>query len=160
MLHEQRNLPTSFLLQAAENMANNFYIKRAEYVEVPIPTGNTKQQIYFPDLPNLRTSKVFGIEVYSSDTQSKTYTGATVQALAQLKDAIVTLYFDGGEFIQVPALSLYRFNGTTFYMDIPMLSGQVIVWAKSYVWLTDAANIANYANKTYLFNVYYSPNSI
>lgn len=141
-------------------MANNFYIKRAEYVEVAIPTGNTKQQIYFPDLPNLRTSKIFGIEVYDSTTQAKTYTGATVQAIAQLKDAIVTLYFDGGEFIQVPALSLFRFNGTTFYADIPMLAGQVIVWAKSYIWLTDSANIANYASKSYLFNVYYSPNNI
>jgi len=141
-------------------MANNFYIKRAEYVEVAIPTGNTKQQIYFPDLPNLRTSKIFGIEVYEAATQAKTYTGATVQSLAQLKDSITTLYFEGGEFIQVPTLSLFRFNGTTFYADIPMLAGQVIVWAKSYIWLTDAANIANYASKTYLFNVYYSPNNI
>ena len=141
-------------------MNNCFYIKRAEYVEVAIPTGNTKQQIYFPDLPNLRTSKIFGIEVYDSTTQAKTYTGATVQALAQLKDSITTLYFDGGEFIQVPTLSLFRFNSTTFSNSIPMLAGQVIVWAKSYIWLTDSANIANYAAKTFLFSVYYSPNRI
>jgi len=141
-------------------MNNPFYIKRAEYVEVPIPTGNTRQQIYFPDLPNLRTSKIFGIEVYSVDTQAKTYTGANVQAFAQLKDSITTLYFEGGEFIQVPTLSLFRNNGTTFYGDIPMLAGQVIVWAKSYVWLTDSANIANYATKSFLFSVYYSPNKI
>jgi hypothetical protein len=37
-----------------------------------------------------------------------------------------------------------------------MLAGQTIVWAKSYMFLTDAANIANYAAKTYLLNVYYS----
>ena len=141
-------------------MNNPFFIKRAEYVEVAIPTGNTKQQIYFPDLPNLRTSKIFGIEVYDSTTQAKTYTGASVQALAQLKDSITTLYFDGGEFIQVPTLSLFRFNGTAFYGDIPMLAGQVVVWAKSYIWLTDSANIANYAAKSYLFNVYYAPNKI
>jgi hypothetical protein len=141
-------------------MANNFYIKRAEYVEVAIPTGNTKTQIYFPDLPNLRTSKVFGIEVYDASTQAKTYTGATVQSKAQLVDSITTLYFEGGEFIQVPTMSLFRFNGTTFIGEIPMLAGQVIVWAKSYIWLTDSANIANYAAKTFLFNVYYSPNTI
>lgn len=140
--------------------SNNFYIKRAEYVEVAIPSTNTKQQIYFPDLPNLRTSKIFGIEVYNDATQAKTYTGATVQALAQLKDSITTLYFEGGEFIQVPTLSLFRFNGTTFYAEIPMLAGQVIVWAKSYIWLTDSANLANYNGKTFLFNVYYSPNNI
>lgn len=139
---------------------NNFYIKRAEYVEVPIPSTNLKQQIYFPDLPNLRTSKIFGIEVYSDATQEKTYTGATVQALAQLKNSITTLYFEGGEFIQVPTLSLYRFNSTTFRDDIPMLAGQVIVWAKSYIWLTDGANLAGYNSKSFLFNVYYSPNNI
>lgn len=141
-------------------MANNFYIKRAEYVEVAIPQNNTNQKIYFPDLPNLRTSKIFGIEVYSVDTQAKTYTGATVQSLSQIIDSITTLYFEGGEFIQVPTLSLFRFNGTTFYMDIPMLAGQVIVWAKSYIWLTDSANIGNYSSKSFLYNVYYSPNQI
>jgi hypothetical protein len=141
-------------------MNNPFYIKRAEYVEVAIPTGNTNQRIYFPDLPNLRTSKVFGIEVYDSTTQAKTYTGASTQAFAQLKDSITTLYFEGGEFIQVPTLSLFRTNGVTIYGQIPMLAGQVIVWAKSYIWLTDSANIANYAAKTFLFNVYYAPNKV
>ncbi len=136
------------------------YIKRAEYVEVAIPTGNTKQQIYFPDLPNLRTSKVFGIEIYSSTTAPLTYTGATNQAIAQIRNTMVSLYFDGGDFIQVPAASLYRTDSTAFYQDIPMLAGQVIVWAKSYVWMTDSSNIANYAAKSYLFSVYYSKNNI
>jgi hypothetical protein len=141
-------------------MNNNFFIKRAEYIELAIPTGNTNQKLYFNDYPNLRTSKIFGMEVYDSTTQAKTFTGATTQALAQLKDSIVTLYFEGGEFIQVPTLSLFRNNSTTFYGNIPMLSGQVIVWAKSYIFLTDSANIANYAAKTFLFSVYYAPNRI
>jgi hypothetical protein len=141
-------------------MNNCFYIKRAEYVEVPVPTGNTRQQIYFPDLPNLRTSKVFGIEVYDNVTQPLTYSGASTQAVAQIRNAIVTLYFDGGEFIQIPAASLFRNNSATFFESIPMLAGQTIVWAKSYLWLTDAANIANYASKTFLFNVYYTKNNI
>lgn len=139
---------------------NNFFIKRAEYVELAVPTGNTNQKIYFQDLPNLRTSKIFGIETYSRDTQARTFTGALVQDAPQLIDAIVTLYFDGGEFIQVPLLSLYRNNASTFYGTIPMLSGQVIVWAKSYIWLTDSANIANYAGNSFLFSVYYAPNNI
>ena len=134
----------------------NFFIKKAEYVEVAIPTGNTLQRIYFPDLPNLRESKIFGLEVYDSTTQEKTFSGATNQALAQIKNTIVNLYFEGGYYIQVPALSLFRFNGTTFYAEIPMLAGQTIVWAKSYLFLTDSANIANYASKSYLFTAYYS----
>ena len=75
---------------------NPFYIKRAEYVEVAIPTGNTKQTIYFPDLPNLRTAKVFGIEVFSSTTAPITQSGATNQAIAQVRNSMTSLYFDGG----------------------------------------------------------------
>lgn len=134
------------------------YIKRAEYVEVPIPTGNTKQQIYFPDLPNLRTSKIFGIEIFSTTTSPLTYTGATNQAIAEIRNTMVSLYFDGGDNIQVPASSLYRTDSTNFYGNIPMLAGQVIVWAKSYVWLQ--GTIANFSNKSFLFSVYYSQNSI
>jgi hypothetical protein len=138
----------------------NFFIKRAEYVELAVPSGNTNQKIYFQDLPNLRTSKIFGIETYDSTTQAKTFTGATTQSIAQLKDSIITLYFEGGEFIQVPTLSLFRNNASTFYGEIPMLSGQVIVWAKSYMWLTDSSLLNSYSGKSFLFNVYYAPNNI
>jgi hypothetical protein len=137
---------------------NNFYIKRAEYVEVAIPANNTKQQIYFPDLPNLRTSKIFGIETYSVDTAPVTQSGATVQALGDMRNTMLSLYFDGGDFIQVPLISVYRNNTTTFYGEIPMLAGQVIVWAKSYVWMS--GTIANYSGKSFLFSVYYSKNNI
>lgn len=139
---------------------NPFYIKRAEYVEVAVPTGNTNQKIYFPDLPNLRTSRIFGIETYDDTLQDKTITGADVQANAELVDSVVNLYFDGGYFIQVPTISLLRQDNANYYSQIPMLAGQVIVWAKSYMWLTDTANIASYASKSFLFSVYYSKNNV
>jgi hypothetical protein len=137
---------------------NPFYIKRAEYVEVAIPTGNTNTTIYFPDLPNLRTSRIFGIEAYDVNLQGKTITGATVQANAEIVDSVVSLYFDGGYFIQVPTISLLRQDNANYFGQIPMLAGQVIVWAKSYITLT--GTIANYASKTFLFSVYYSKNNI
>jgi hypothetical protein len=74
----------------------------------------------------------------------------------QLRARSYSLAPEGGYYIQVPALSLFRFNGTTFYAEIPMLAGQTIVWAKSYLFLTDSAGIASYASKSFLFNVYYS----
>ena len=141
-------------------MNNCMYIKRAEYVEVNIPSGNTKQQIYFPDLPNLRTSKIFGIEIYDSVSQPYTYTGASTQAISEIRNTMVSLYFEGGDFIQVPASSLYRNNTSTYYGEIPMLAGQVIVWAKSYVWMTNSSSIASYAGKNFLFSVYYSKSTI
>lgn len=139
-------------------MANtSFIIKNSEYVEVPIPTGNTKQQIFFPDLPNLRNRAIFGIECYTSTIAAVTQSGATNQDYAQLLNTTITLYYDGGEFIVVPAMSLVRLNyGAAAHIiyDIPHLAGQNIVWTKSYV--TMSGTISAYAGKSFLFNVYYT----
>jgi hypothetical protein len=138
-------------------MANAFQILNAEYVELAIP-ASPKQQNFFPDLPNLRNKPIMGIEVYSALEQGVTNSGATVQAVADLVNASVTLYFDGGEYIVVPITSLRRINkaaAATYYGDIPNLAGQNIVWTKSYVTMTNAATLANYANKSFLFSVYY-----
>lgn len=137
-------------------MANAFQIQNAEYVEVLIPTGNTKQTIYFPDLPNLRNRPILGIEAYSALEQGVTNSGNTVQAKSDLVNASVTLYYEGGEYIVVPIMSIRRIdNGASqvYYQDIPNLAGQNIVWTKSYVSLN--SGVANFAAKSFLFSVYY-----
>jgi len=138
-------------------MANSIQITNAEYVEVLIPTGNTKQSIFFPDLPNLRNRPITAIEAYAATEQATSNSGQTVQALSDMPNASVTLYYDGGEYIVVPILSLRRVgnNGanTAFYGDIPALAGQNIVWTKSYVSMNAA--VANFAAKSFVFNVYY-----
>jgi len=138
-------------------MANSIQITNAEYVEVLIPTGNTKQSIFFPDLPNLRNRPITAIEAYAATEQATSNSGQTVQALSDMPNASVTLYYDGGEYIVVPILSLRRVgnNGanTAFYGDIPALAGQNIVWTKSYVSMN--ASVANFAAKSFVFNVYY-----
>ena len=138
-------------------MANNIQITNAEYVEVLIPSGNTKQSIFFPDLPNLRNRPITGIEAYAATEQATSNSGQTVQALSDLPNASVTLYYDGGEYIVVPILSFRRVgnNGanTAFFGDIPNLAGQNIVWTKSFVSMN--ANVSNFAAKSFVFNVYY-----
>jgi hypothetical protein len=137
-------------------MANAFQIQNAEYVDLTIPTGNTRQTIYFPDLPNLRNKPIVGIEAYSALEHATTTAGTAVQARADLANATLTLYYDGGEFIVVPITSIRRVeNGGTYaaFNDIPNLAGQNVVWTKSYVSLN--ATIANFAGKAFLFNVYY-----
>ena len=134
----------------------SFIIQNAEYVEVPIASGNTRQVIYFPDLPNLRNRPIFGMECYPSGVVGVTQSGATNQAYAELLNTTVTLYYDGGEFIVVPAMSLVRINHGTaqpIFYQIPHLAGQNVVWTKSYVTLN--GTIANFAAKSFLFNVYY-----
>jgi hypothetical protein len=131
-------------------------VKRVEYVEIFIPTGSTKQQIYFPDLPNLRTAKTNFVTSYDSEIFSFSFAGNTVQSQNDLKGTIVTLYFDGGDFIQLPALAFYNFGVSNNVWQYPLdFAKQRIVWAKSYITLTDSANIANYANKSFIFSVGY-----
>ena len=132
------------------------FIKRAEYCEVQIPVSNTNQTLYFPDLPNLRTAKVFGLEIYTGDTLTTAESGNTVVSLANTKLALVNLYFDQGYFIKVPAVSLYRNNSTAFYFNIPALAGQVIVWPKCYVQMITSTAAAAVSGQSFVFSVYYS----
>jgi hypothetical protein len=132
------------------------YIKRAEYVEVQVPASNTNQVLYFPDVPNLRTAKVFGIEIYSSSTMTTAESGNAVVSLTNIKLAIVNIYFDNGYFIKVPAVSLYRNDAAGFYFEIPKLAGQVIVWPKCYVQMVTSAAAAAVSSQSFIFNIYYS----
>jgi hypothetical protein len=137
-------------------MANAFPIQNAEYVEVLIPTGSTKQTVYFPDLPNLRNKPIYGIEAYTAQEQATTTSGNTVQANGDIPNATLTLYFDGGEFIVVPITSIRRVHAAgnhAYFGDIPNLAGQNVVWTKSYVSMN--ATVSNFAGKSFLFNVYY-----
>lgn len=135
---------------------NNFKIKNAEYVEIPLG-ASPKQTNYFPDLPNLRNKPIEGIEVYSVLEQSIANSGNAVTSVGNLEPASLFLYFDGGTYINVPLLSLRRIdNGSAHavFGDIPNLAGQNIVWTKSYVQI-NTTSLGGYANKSFLFNVYY-----
>ena len=132
------------------------FIKRAEYCEVQVPTGNTNQTLYFPDLPNLRTAKVFGLEIYTSNTLTTAESGNAVTTEASVKLSLINLYFDQGYFIKVPGISLYRNDGTSYYYKIPALAGQVIVWPKCYVQMVTSAAATAVAGQSFVFSVYYS----
>ena len=131
-------------------------ISNAEYVEV-LNASTPSQKLAFPDLPNLRGKSIIGLEAYTASEQSKSKDQNNVITQALLKSVSVTLYFNGGEFIVVPLVSLYRLNGATYtiYGDIPMLNGQVINWPKSYMFINDSTLVSSFANLSFLFNVYY-----
>lgn len=135
---------------------NTLQVKRVEYVEIFIPTGSTKQQIFFPDLPNLRTAKTNFVSVYTVDLLPVSAQGNTVESLTEVKNSITTLYFDGGDFIQIPTIALFNFGISSNVYQYPLdFAKQRIVWAKSYITLTNTAGIVSYANKSFVFSVGY-----
>jgi hypothetical protein len=142
---------------------NRFY----EYVEL-VATGNgvasTQTVFNFPDLPQLRTTPIYSIVVYTPNTTP--LSGITFQPLvpvANLQNAFLTLYtLDPNEseskygIDRIPLLELnYFFNATAdphvFYM--PEFVGQTIVWPKSYITL--AAAIGNTTSLVFAFGVRY-----
>jgi len=134
----------------------NVQLKRVEYVEVFIPSGSTKQQIFFPDLPNLRTAKTNFVSAYDVNLLPVSFQGNTVQTLTELKNSIVTLYFDGGDFIQIPSIALYNFGISSNVYQYPLdFAKQRVVWAKSYITLTNTAGLSNYQAKSFVFSVGY-----
>lgn len=151
----QKNTPNSPLSKTKSIITTNA-IQRAEYVEINIQASNTAQTIYFPDLPNLRNSKIFGIQGVSFESLTTSENGTALTSLAGYRSMIVGLYFSEGIFIKVPMMSLVSTNSTTFFGLPLQLSGQVIVWSKSYIYFTTNALAVSASNTTTVFNVYYN----
>lgn len=142
----------------------NFKIHRSEFVELFAGPTNNLQTIYFPDLPNLRNSRTWGLTSYTLDVINPGLQGDGL-SLAQCKKILVYLYFDNGLFVVQPYLSFANIQvspttGTEgSYFEKPVqLAGQRITWSKSYVQITDPTAVGGYGGHSFLFNVYYTLN--
>ena len=136
-------------------------VTRAKLIEFG-PTATSQQQYYFPDLNDIRNANIFGMEAYGEDNLTKTYGGNTPIADADLANAYVTLYFDGGNFITIPLIRMIQTrnnaaSGTNGYSQFQFLmAGQVVEWSKSFVWFgtTSGLTTARY----FQFDIYYTQN--
>lgn len=133
---------------------NQFYVKRSEYVELQIPSNNLNQTVYFPDLPNLRNTKTWGLSSYMIDTVGKGQSGQDLPSVTDWKATIVFLYFENGYFIAQPMMAFANVDLNNYFQLPVMLAGQNIVWSKSYLQLLNT--VTNYQSKSFVFNVYYS----
>jgi hypothetical protein len=142
----------------------NFKIYRSEFVELFAGPTNALQTIYFPDLPNLRNTRTFGLSAYTVDTLTQGLQGDGL-SIVQAKRILVYLYFDNGLFIVQPYLSFANnqsadtttTQGSYFYTPV-QFAGQRITWSKSYVQITDPATVGGYGGHSFIFNVYYTLN--
>jgi hypothetical protein len=149
---------TNSPLSKVKSIITTNAIQRAEFVEINIQANNTAQTIYFPDLPNLRNSKILGIQGVSIESLTTSENGAVVFPLAGYRAMIVGLYFSEGTFIKIPMMSLVSTDSTDFFGLPLQLSGQTIVWSKSYIYFTTgaAAALGSTSPSTVVFNVYYN----
>jgi hypothetical protein len=143
-------------------------VNKSQLVELKIfgiSGGNTGTTFQFQDQPYLRDKKITGLESFIVNEVPVSTTGATVVSESEYEKGFLTLYCTDpnnsnslGEWIQnVPMTVLHRVQngaGTLSYVLIPyMLSGQIIIWDKSYIRLTSA--LGNTTDRSFLFNVYF-----
>lgn len=133
-------------------------IDRFEAVEIPVPSGSTLTRFYFPDLPNLRNSKINNIQVYTAGTITSTpLTGSTPVTTADMKKSFITLY--SGDLQLIYNMPLLAFNNMVnsasdpYVFNNPVINGITISWVKSYVVLPTALGTTGTA---YSFGVYYN----
>lgn len=139
-------------------------IIRHELVEITIPANSTLTRYQFPDIPNLRNSMIWGMQVYTIDEISNS--PISQQALLShtnvLHRSFITLVNYGGkEFLkQAPSI---LFNTITFNLqtstnaletDIKSFVGQKVNYPKSFIEFTTSPS--GVANLSYLVSVYYS----
>lgn len=137
----------------------NFKVTRSEYVEINAGSS-VNQTIYFPDLPNLRNTRTWGLSAYDSDILNPALQGNVITT-ANARKVLVYLYFDNGLFIVQPYASFMNNHLVTaggFFEKPVQFVGQKITWSKSYVQITDGGDLPSYANLSFVFNVYYTLN--
>jgi len=131
-------------------------IKRFEAVEIPVPSGSTLTRFYFPDLPQLHSAKIQGLQVYTAASIALSpLTGSALPVLADLKKSFLTLYQGDLQVIyNVPLVALNNLvDGSTPYVfELPNINDISISWTKSYVSLPTALATTNVA---YSFGIYY-----
>ena len=149
---------TNSPLSKTKSIITTNAIQRAEFVEINIQANNTAQTVYFPDLPNLRNAKIFGIQGVSIESLTTSENGYALTSLAAYRAMIVGLYFSEGVFIKVPMMSLVSTDSADFFGLPLQLSGQTIVWSKSYIYFTTsaAASSNGAVAQSTVFNVYYN----
>jgi|SRR6476660_1674179 len=142
-------------------------IFKTRYVEQFQTTATGTQKYYFPDLAELRGSRIYGLRTYAVEDLPYTQLGNTPVATADLVKSYIVLYFDGGEFITLPLIDLITTSqrplaatATThpFNQFEQSFMGQVVIWEKSYVWISNTSGLTT--GRYFHFNVEYDDKGV
>lgn len=135
-----------------------------ELCEVAIPSGSTSTRFNFPDMPNLKDTKLYGLQVYTiTELPLSPLSGNALPTVVQvLNNSFITLVdYSGFEFLkQCPAVV---FNTIAFDVststnirenNAKLFNGQKVNWTKSYVTFTTTPG--GVASLGYLVSINYA----
>ena len=121
--------------------ATGFKVGKYEFVNIVVPAGDTSNQYYFPDQPNLRNAQIQALSLYAVGTISMDPNGLANMTNTDIQQSFLILNINDKEDIKIPMVSLVALNYTSGggannissqngYLPF---AGQVIRWEKSYV---------------------------
>ena len=117
--------------------ATGFKVGKYEFVNIVVPAGDTSNQYYFPDQPNLRDAQIQTVSLYATGTISLDPNGITNMGNTDTVKAFLILNINDKEDIKIPLISLValKYDAANISSQNGYLpfAGQVIRWEKSYV---------------------------
>ncbi len=138
-------------------------IIKHELVEVNIPAGTTLTRFMFPDIANLRNTKILGLQIYEnpqvpfSVLSQKPVTNANINTLA-----FVSFANYGGKYFlnKAPARMFQTFainsaSNTAYETDIKSFTMQMVNYPQSFVEVSQSVALLALVDTVFLFSVYY-----
>lgn len=139
-------------------------IIRHELVDINVSANSTLTRFQFPDIPNLRNSMIWGLQVYTFEEVPISIISQqnVLNSIKVLRNSYITLVNYGGkEFLkQAPSVlfNTLNFNLNTsnnvLETDIKSFVGQKVNYPKSFIEFTTAPS--DVANTSFLISIYYS----
>jgi hypothetical protein len=120
---------------------NNIEVTKYDMISIPVIAGSLQTTFPFPDQPQLRDVKVFGIDLVYNTTDFYNQPNFNYSA-SIISNGFITLYFDGKNGVQnmpLRELSHINNNGTPYSPlntntnGILAFGGQRITWTKSFI---------------------------
>ena len=137
-------------------------IYNTQTANIVIPTASTLQRHYFPDLPNLRTVHLLGLETFSVGSLTNDANNVAVANNALLQCTYLTLVNNASnQFIyRFPLINLIRTNNNTaapfVWVDaLNEFAGQRTIFTKSFIEIANTATISGAIDESIVFNIYF-----
>ena len=121
-------------------LTTGFKVGKYELVTIVVQAGDTRQEYYFPDLPNLRNAHIQTISVYNEATVTTDPNNIATMTTADVRQSFLVLNINDKEDVKIPMGTLcnLKYQGSPIYNTANQngympFAGQIVTWPKSYV---------------------------